>query len=266
MVRSPSGGSRESGQAAVESALTLPLVVFLILGTLQLFMLFHGRILTQLAAFAATRAGSVAHGNCDRMVDAALIQVMPAIEAFARPGIPSAGANLAAAFSTRRNNRYNETVSDGGNVNAYTGSIIWIVRQWPLAAAVQGMADGEDKDFDEPVGQTIGSQRLEVRLIFWYPMRIPFANWVLSKMFLVNFRLQSYTAQNPLMQTQTANWTPATSGTYSLDAAIGAEMLNRAARNEYVFPITASYTMRMMTPAKAVNFATQNCPPTPAAL
>ena len=33
----------ESGQAAVESALTLPLAVFLILGSLQLFLMLQAR-------------------------------------------------------------------------------------------------------------------------------------------------------------------------------------------------------------------------------
>ncbi len=250
----------ESGQAAVEAALTLPLVLFLILGTLQLFMLMHGRILTQLAAFAATRAGSVNHGNCDRMVHAALVQLMPAVVSFMKPGPGTPGSKLAAAFGRRRTNRFNETVTDGGKSLSYTGSIVWIAREQPRVAQVAGLADGQDKDFDMPSLP----MRLETRLVFWYPMRIPFANWVMSKMFLANFRIQSYTAQNPLMQTQKANWTDGSS--FNLDALIASEMASRAARGELVFPISATYTMRMMTPAKAVNFRKQNCSPTPDAL
>ncbi len=51
--------NRESGQALVEAALTLPLTVFLILGTLQLFLLLQARTLTEYAAFLAVRKGSV---------------------------------------------------------------------------------------------------------------------------------------------------------------------------------------------------------------
>ena len=43
----------------MEAALTLPLVVFLILGTLQLFMMLQGRIMAEYAVFKAVRAGSV---------------------------------------------------------------------------------------------------------------------------------------------------------------------------------------------------------------
>ena len=39
----------ESGQAAVESALTLPLAIFLALGLIQLFMMFQGRAMAQYA-------------------------------------------------------------------------------------------------------------------------------------------------------------------------------------------------------------------------
>jgi len=37
-------------------------------------------------------------------------------------------------------------------------------------------------------------------------------------------------------------------------------------RGEFVFPISATYTMRMMTPLKANNMIPKNCPPTPAAI
>ena len=49
----PSGG-RQSGQAMVEAALSLPLVVFLVLGTLQLFLMLQARVLAQYAAHVTT--------------------------------------------------------------------------------------------------------------------------------------------------------------------------------------------------------------------
>ncbi|MHB8879517.1 MAG: hypothetical protein ACYC8T_37970, partial [Myxococcaceae bacterium] len=96
-------------------------MLFLLLGTMQLFLLMHARILTNYAAFRATRAGSVNHGNCQRMVHAALLSVMPAIESYMRPGPASPGAKLAAAFRKRINNRYNERASDCGTVLNYSG-------------------------------------------------------------------------------------------------------------------------------------------------
>lgn len=250
----------QRGQAAVESALTLPLVVFLFLGMLQLFLLAQGRILTQLGAARATRVGSTNHGHCGRMVHAALLTVLPAIESYLGQAGGTPGDKLAAAFAKRSLNAYNERYSDGGASNPYTGSIVWVARERPLMADVQGLG-AQDVDFDTvPV-----PMRLETRLIFWFPLRVPFANWVMSRMWLAQYGLQRYTAQNPLLLTQQAGWRANASG-YRLDAAIAQEVLTRADRREYVFPVEASYTMRMMSPAKASNFATQHCPPTPAGL
>lgn len=265
--------SSESGQAVVESALTLPLVVFLILGTLQLFMMMHARVLTQYAAYRATRAGSVNHGNCERMTHAAILSLMPAIESFAGS---AAGADdgLADAFARHGlGNQYNyvQLISDGGNALNYNGTIVWLARR--LGPRQPNWDNGQDTSFDQPSGQPT---RLETRLVFWYPMRIPFANWVMSKIFLASFGLDTYAAVNPLMPVQTAGTTgedwAMTSGGYSPDALIGAEMLRRNQAKEFVFPIQATYTMRMMTPAKRINFpglnaaGVSNCAPTPAGL
>jgi hypothetical protein len=45
-------GDGQVGQAAVEAALTMPLMLFMILGTLQLFMMLQGRLLAEHAAFS----------------------------------------------------------------------------------------------------------------------------------------------------------------------------------------------------------------------
>jgi hypothetical protein len=254
---------RESGQAAVETAISMPLVLFCVLGALQLFMMFNGRILTQLAAYKAARAGSLNHGNCDRMIDAALVQVLPAIESFMRPpyggGPNRPGAKLAAAYARRRFNTYDpsyDRITDGGKDTMASGTIIWLVRD----LGPRALAGVEDDDFD----MGLAVQRLEVKAIFWFPMRIPFANWVMSKMYLAHFSVTPYTAVNPLVSPQTAKWTA--TAAQSVDSAIISEMATRMNRGEFVFPITATYTMRMMTPAKQDAFRTKNCPPTPAAL
>ena len=77
-----------------------------------------------------------------------------------------------------------------------------------------------------------------VRMVFWYPMRIPFANWVFSKMVL------GYSSVNPLMVTQTANWRPSSLNGYAAVAA------DRALAGEYVLPVVAEYSMRMMSPVE----------------
>ena len=252
-----------SGQAAVEAALTMPMMVFVLLGTLQMFMMMHARILTQLAAFQATRAASMNHGNCDRMIHAAILQLLPAIEPFARP-TGSLSTNVASTFKRYMSNSYNGRVVSTGTAQsskvAYVGTIVWIVRDLGGRTGFVG-SSGDDDDFD----QSQAPMRMETNLIFWFPMRIPFANWVIGRAMLAHYGLQNYTAQNPLLLSQKAKWL-AGGGGAKLPGEIKAEMAGRMATGEYVFPIIASYTMRMMTPMKLGNTTLKNCLGTPPTL
>ncbi|WP_317987914.1 TadE/TadG family type IV pilus assembly protein [Hyalangium gracile] len=236
----------------MEAALTLPLTVFLILGTIQLFVLLQARALTQYAAFRAVRTGSVKHGSCEAMTHTAIAALLPS---FARTDSPEA---LGTAFRVHRDNVFNPAWDQG-----HTGSIVWLARERPRREEIP---PDEEETFDDPARYTSLADvvRLEVRLVFWYPMRIPFANWVLSRMFLAHLGLLDYDAVDPLQPAHQAHWSGKV--TPSLDAAIQKELLERTSRKEYVFPLQATYTMRMMTPARISEFATQNCPPTPLGL
>src|ERR1043165_309059 len=95
LVRSPRHGSR--GQAAVETALTMPLTLFLVLGCIQLFMLLQAKLMAQYAIFQAARIGSVSNGRCDMMKHAAILAFSPAIRSLMGPtvGGGTAGGKLA---------------------------------------------------------------------------------------------------------------------------------------------------------------------------
>ena len=90
---------RDSGQAAVESALTLPVFLFMILGTLQLFLLLQARLMAEHAVFVATRAGSLSSGKCTRMKHAALLTLLPTFTP------THERKRLIDAFADRRRNR-----------------------------------------------------------------------------------------------------------------------------------------------------------------
>jgi hypothetical protein len=243
----------QSGQASVEAAITLPLSVFLILGTLQMFLMLQARILTEYAAFHAARTGSVKQGNCEAMTHAAIATLLPA---FARTDSPAA---LGAAFRAHRDDRYQPALDMG-----YNGDIVWVARARPTLAEISAT---EEEDFDDPARYQDSDDvmRLEARIVFWYPMRIPFANWVLSQMFLAHMGLQTYTDANPLMPVHRANWRQG-ANVFPLETFIRSELQQRVGRSEYVFPLQATYVMRMMTPPRASYFGTQNCPPTPEGL
>lgn len=70
----------EQGQALVETAIVMPLVVFLILGLIQLTMLQHAKIMTEFAAYSAARTGIVWNADRFRMENAALIALLPTNE------------------------------------------------------------------------------------------------------------------------------------------------------------------------------------------
>lgn len=246
-MRASHHGSRstESGQALVEAALTLPLTVFLILGTLQLFLMLQARIVSEYAVFRATRAGSVSQGKCERMRHAAVLALLPT---FTRT---TSAAELAKAFGARRDNRY-----DPGQDSGHNRSIVWIDRESPTARDIQAAANrspgnADDASFDDPDRTP---QRLDVRLIYWYPMRIPFANWVMSHMLLAHYRVEAWKGGDATMvfRKNGSAWND-DPGSF-MRADLKQELALRVKLKQYAFPIQATYSMRMMTPARAANF------------
>ena len=125
----------------------------------------------------------------------------------------------------------------------------------------------EDLQFDLPRGDGSQAMRLEVRLIYWYRLRIPFADWVISRMIQAHWGLRDYDAVNPLIPADAnAGWTQPSTPVVNLDPAIRDELNTRVNSGQYVFPIQATYGMRMMTPARRAHFDQQNCASTPEGL
>jgi hypothetical protein len=247
LLRSSQRSRSDSGQALVEAALTLPLVLFCILGTLQMFMLLQARLMAEYAVYRAVRAGSLSHGDCKKMTEAAVLSLLPAVTA------TDSDAKLAQALKLRRNNRY-----DAGRDGGHTGQLVELWREQPKAWDV---ADPEDKSFDQP-GHLM---RLETRMVFWYRLKIPFADWVLSRMFLAQWALKPYANANPLMLANArARWNPEGAmpgnGMAWPGGPLSTSMLAWEGQGQRLFPIQVNFGMRMMTPAKKKYFAGQGCP------
>jgi hypothetical protein len=248
---------RDSGQAAVESAITMPLTIFMVLGTMQLFMMLQGRLMAEHAAFKAVRAGVVNHASCDVMKEAAIMAVLPSFSSFLGTATPGANpaAKLGNAFRLRANNKFDAALDSGHNRD-----IIWIFRNRPLVAEVTAATE---EDFDDPdsqlrAGSSQVGYRLEIRLVYWFPMRIPFANWVMATAFRAFFGLGDYTGFiNPLSPVQKAKWQQMNSA--ALPGDVTAEFLTRFNARQFSFPIQTTYAMRMMTPPRPALFGRQDC-------
>jgi hypothetical protein len=198
----------------------------------------QARLLAEHAAFKSTRIGSLSQGSCERMKHAALLTLLPA---FTRTDAPNV---LAQAFADRIKNKYAPARDSG-----HDGTIVWLDRRLSGEARAWGK---EDLSFDDP-DRPEDILTLEVALTFWYPMRIPFANWVIARTMLAAWGLGDRTAINPLMVAQTSTWTKQKGGApASMTALALAEFAARtgAPTGTYVFPIRATAAMRMMTPPR----------------
>jgi hypothetical protein len=206
--------SRQSGQAAVESALVMPLMVFLGLGIIQLTMMQHAKLMTEYAAYNAARTGIVWNGNNERMHDAAIMSLLPTM------GRTDTLFNLGKTWALaqlydealqllawpNKNSIVPATVNGSnlfGQVRVDTVNPSWyspVQSVWKLRSAINWKEmdfDGPDSypqvpaleskiakffnlplpDNDEEVFRK--ATVLSVRVRYWYELRVPFANWVI---------------------------------------------------------------------------------------
>lgn len=269
--------SRDSGQAAVETALTMPLMLFFILTILQMGMLMQARNLTQYAVFRATRAGSVNHGNCVPMMHAAVASLIPSFVSFAGgiTGAGTMGSKLGNAFSRVMPAsvppyvaKFDPTMTGGQAPPGFTESIVWLVKERPTIGELTALDlnNGEFSDWDQGDDSNGGGTeplRLEVRMIYWYPLRLPFIDWVFSRVVLAQWGLLPYSSQAPYMPVRTAtNWSAYTTNPLATDSwemIIKNELVRRIGLKQYSFPLLASYRMRMMTPPRTLHFLSPTC-------
>lgn len=238
----------QRGQAAVETALTMPLTLFVVLGLIQLSLMMQARLMTEHAAAVAVRQGSLAQGYCHRMMHGALLTLLPT---FTRTDSED---RLVEAFGRRSNNRYRPGLDSG-----HEGPIVWIDRTYDEGEGPveRQRPPGRDlSDFDDP---SLPPLHINVRVIFWYPLRIPFANWVISNAALASLGVASYSGFNALSPTQTAEWKAERPGALTGEQMKVLRDVNLSGKGTYVLPLVATASMKMMTPPRSDQLSQREC-------
>ena len=199
----------EAGQAAVESAIVMPLMVFMCLGILQLTVLQQAKLMTAYAAYQAARAGIVWNGNNERMHDAAIVALLPTM------GLTKDLPSISATWAKHKANDAIFSSIGWGTLPAINGSnLLGFIRidtvnpdAFRPIGSIWKLRDGfnwQELDFDGPDSypevpnleskiakffnlplpdsqEEIYRQStvLQIRLRYWYEMKIPFANWII---------------------------------------------------------------------------------------
>lgn len=259
----------------VEAAIVMPLMVFVILGVVQLTMIQHARIMTEYAAYNAARAGIVWNGDPWVMENAAIISLLPTYEGLGdEMGLSDPGRMMSAIAARGLLYQVNRRL-DGWALEMFGG---------PLSSAIRRAFGGDGPDVVEvtvlnPTRDSFGGEReldfddigtderaerlreanrLTIRVRYLYIMRVPFANWVMH---------QAWLSQRAGITLYGAIWNPQREavgetgfGAEDVEATyedIGAGLsgddpiirdVARAGREGvYVIPLYATYTMRMQS-------------------
>jgi hypothetical protein len=188
----------QSGQAAVEAAIVLPLLVAVLLTILQLALVQQARVLAEYAAYQAARAGVVHGGDPTRMDAAATYVLAPTV---CPTRVPAAGAACGGAAGGVARQAAAVSVLAGvsafarGAGSQFPGLRVDILSPyWPAHRRWFRTGGGEQMDFDDlrdahPPPREGGDQPaadagyreatlLTVRLLYWLELKIPVADAV----------------------------------------------------------------------------------------
>ncbi len=217
----------------VESAIVLPMYVFLMLGILQLGLMHQAKALTKYAAYKAVRAGALNNARVKEMERAALAVLLP-LTSWQVGGVENiAPVNGFGAYSAKWG-RF--------ALNRMLEPPFMKVAKVDICGPVKGdlPSGAKEVEFDDPkVASGSGWEqhnrtKLRIQLTFNYRMPIPFANAVIHAMWLG----QEVSSALRLGKRDLARI--AAHRDY-------AAYMAAARKGDYVMPIRAEYSMRMQS-------------------
>lgn len=227
----------QSGQAAVESVIVLPLFVFLILGTLQLFLMHQARLVTKYAAYKAVRAGALHNARKEPMERAALAVLLPLLSQASGSNEHIKTVNSASDFQAKW---MWPGVSGNRMMDMAAGGLPYV--EVMTCGPTKKAAGNSEVDFDDPRYASSSDWReshrtkLRIQLTFNYRMPIPFANWVIHA--------SAFNRDIPVLMRMGEK--PSNRGSRSFGPKTQTYK-NAGERGLYILPIRAAYTMRMQS-------------------
>lgn len=252
--------TRSRGQALIETVLVMPLFLFIVLGFIQLTILYQARLMTKYAAYKAARAGALNRAEHQVMTNAAVSVMLPMLtrqnpvwHGFGGEQPQYAVYNLSGATGPAKFKQAFTDVIDNRHNSAFGGHPMVEVTICHPTRALAPPTPFDD--FDDPSTNPMGGNnnwsafertKLSVQVTTYLNLYIPFANAILwwasygemdpiradtmktlrlnSGDFLSNSRRLTFEPQQP----------------YTL-----AELRAQAIQGNYIMPVRASYSMRM---------------------
>jgi hypothetical protein len=223
----------ELGQAAVETAIVLPLMVFMLLGVLQMSLAYQARLLNEYAAYKVARSASVYRLDCDHMIGAGLMALVPSV------GLGQLFPDTQAGMRQRYVATARTLIGDNRPPNRGVNIPLIRVHYW-----VSGYTG---RPFDQQLEQAQGDvpMKVHIRLAYFFEYRIPFANWIISRVWLASQTGQAWaTGADPItpVRRTVGRVTRATETSWDVD------VVQQALRSNYfTVPLVSTWSMRMMS-------------------
>jgi hypothetical protein len=233
------------GQVEVETAIVLPMVVFLILGLVQLGLLHQARLITKYAAYRAVRTGSLHNADVEKMEAAAVAAALPILahnssgtDIIARTDTPESWAHKYRMDCFKNNLMTDSINAKYAEVNI-CGPTKFEVGRYDIRMQVP---------FDDPKFILDGvKSKLRIEVTLNYRMIIPFANWIIYNMWrgkriAESLRLQSKSSGSGSSSSDDPN-------------AIYDQAANEGV---YIIPIRAHYSMPLHSDVYTRDFSRRN--------
>ena len=241
---------RESGQAAVETAIVMPLFVFIILSLIQLSLMHQARFLTKYAAYKAARAGSVDRAKKETMEGAAIAVMLPMT--VKESPLFSGSGGTQPQYGVYKIESAQNFVDGWKEVSQSRGNkmlgfpLVELTVCHPLSSDLD-----PNKDFDDPATNGTGDWRkfentkLSVQVTTYLNLIIPFANAFLWWASIGKLQSEQRADTMKMMRmyhdgTKNKDYRKSFKQGYTLQ-----DLEQLANQGTYVMPVRASFGLRM---------------------